>query len=225
MGTLYVTATPIGNLEDISQRTLDTLKGVNGIICEDTQRSHKLLSKYNIKKPLSSFYKHSQPKKIENITKKLKQGKNLAFLTNAGTPAISDPGPRLIRACHQEGITVIPLPGPSAPATALSISGFPCQEYLFLGFVPKKGKARKEFFSELEKSPHTVCFFETPHRILKTLDELASILDNEKQRKVFVAREMTKKFESYYWGNIKKVIKKVKSDPIKGEYTIVVAPD
>lgn len=224
MGTLYVTATPIGNLKDIPQRALKTLKSVNGIICEDTRKSRKLLSKYTIKKPVYSFHKYSKSEKIKTIIKNLKQGKNLAFLTSAGTPSVSDPGFRLVRACYQEKISVIPIPGPSSVTCALSICGFPAQKFLFLGFVPKKSKERKNFFSQIKKTNLTVCFFETPHRILKTLDHLTAVLNNEKQRKVFIAREMTKKFESYYWGNLKKVINQVKSDPIKGEYTIVIAP-
>lgn len=223
MGTLYVTATPIGNLKDISQRALNVLESGDGIVCEDTRKSRKLLSKYTIKKPLYSFHKHSGPKKIESIISKLKQGNNLAFLTNAGTPSVSDPGFRLIAACYQEKISVIPIPGPSAVTCALSICGFPAQKFLFLGFVPKKDKQRKSFFSQIKNTDFTVCFFETPHRILTALDELTAVLDNNKQRKVFVGREMTKKFESYYRGTLKEVTKKVKSDPIKGEYTIIIA--
>lgn len=220
MGTLYVTATPIGNLGDITKRAIKTLKRVDAVVCEDTSRTIKLLNNLKLKKKLYSFHEHSSEKKLENLITKLKQGSNLAFLTDSGTPVVSDPGARLVRRSHKEKIPVVPLPGPSAITTSLSISGFPAQKFLFLGYVPKKKKKRKIFFRKLEKSPYTTCFFETPHRIIDTLKRLRKNLSGESQ--VFIGRELTKKYESIYFGSPQKVAKEAKKDPQKGEYTLVV---
>lgn len=222
MGTLYVTATPIGNLEDTTERALSTLKKVDGIICEDTRNTIKLLNKFKINNTLYSLHKSSETRKIKSLTKKLEKEDELALVSNAGTPCISDPGTRLIKNCRKKDIPVLPIPGPSAPTTAISVSGFPAQSFFFLGFIPKKDKKRKQKLKKLKRCPHTTCFFESPHRIIETLGELKQILSSE--RKIFAGREMTKKFESYYWGNCKTVLKAVKKDPQKGEYTIVISP-
>jgi len=221
MATLYVVATPIGNLEDISLRALRILKEVDLILCEDTRRTQKLLNFYQIKKKLLSYHQHSKLKRIEEIIDLLKRGKNLALVSDSGTPSISDPGGKLIEKIFEtfgDSVKIVPIPGPSAITSIASISGFPMDKFLFLGFLPKK-KKKKEFLEEILKSKYPVIFFESPYRILKTLEEL-EILNPD--FKIVVARELTKKFETIYRGKVGEVKEKIKKDKIKGEFTIVV---
>lgn len=174
---LYVIATPIGNLEDLSFRALRCLREVDLLLCEDTRTTQKLLNRYQVKKPLLSYHQHSRLAKQEEILEQIKQGKNLALVSEAGTPGISDPGAKLINYLLKEApdLKITPVPGPSALITALSVSGIPVDKFLFLGFPPAK-KKRKKFFQEVANSKHPVVFYESPHRIIKTLKELAFVI-------------------------------------------------
>ncbi|MBZ9578464.1 16S rRNA (cytidine(1402)-2'-O)-methyltransferase [Patescibacteria group bacterium] len=217
---LYIVATPIGNLEDLSSRALRILKEVDLILCEDTRVTKKLLNYYNTKTKTLSYHQHSRLKKINYILDLLKKGKNLALVSDAGTPGISDPGNKLISAAMKQcnNLTIVPIPGPSAVTCVASISGFPMNKFLFLGFPPTKRK-RKNFFKKVLESEYPVIFYESPYRILKTLNELRSM--NYGLRMV-VARELTKKFETIYRGKINEVIKKIKKEKIKGEFVVIV---
>ncbi|MDD5145648.1 MAG: 16S rRNA (cytidine(1402)-2'-O)-methyltransferase [Candidatus Pacebacteria bacterium] len=232
MPVFYIVATPIGNLKDISLRAIDALKEVDLILCEDTRMTQKLLERYEIKKPLLSYHQHSELQKIDYIIKILKAGKNLALVSDAGTPGISDPGNKLIEELGKnkiEDLKIIPIPGPSALISAISISGFPMDRFLFLGFPPAKNK-RKKFFEEVINSKYPVIFYESPYRILKTLKELCkthltyncSHGYNCTASEVVVCRELTKKFETIYRGEISEVIEKIEKDKILGEFTVIV---
>lgn len=233
MSTLFVVATPIGNLSDISQRALDTLKLVDYILCEDTRVSQKMLTRFGIKKPLISCHQHSKLDKIDYILNLLKDGKNLALISDAGTPGISDPGGQLIEVASRTGLEVIPIPGPSALTAIASVCGFTMDKFLFLGFPPIK-KKRQQFFEEIVNSKYPVILYESPYRILKTLGELkelGSLRDKEPSSiqsplRVVVGRELTKKFETIYRGSLDEVAKQIESDKvgtsIKGEFVIVV---
>jgi 16S rRNA (cytidine1402-2'-O)-methyltransferase len=221
MANLYIVATPIGNLEDISLRALRILKEVDLILCEDTRITKKLLDRYQIKKPLLSYHQHSKLQKIDYIISLLKEGKNLALVSDSGTPGVSDPGNKLVNEVVKwlsDRVKIVPIPGPSALTCAASISGFPMDRFLFLGFLPKK-KKRKEILKEILESKYPVIFYESPYRIIKTLKELGSM---NKELEIVVARELTKKFETIYRGKIEEVIKKIEIGPMKGEFVIVV---
>lgn len=225
MAILYIVATPIGNLHDISLRALDILKGVDLILCEDTRVTKKLLNRYQIKKPLLSYHQHSRLKKVNYILNLLKEGKNLALVSDAGSPGISDPGNKLVEKVTEslpDRVNIVPIPGPSAVTTAASISGFPMEKFLFLGFPPTK-KKRKKFFVKVINSEYPVIFFESPYRILKTLNELQLATSDKRQAaSIVVCRELTKKFETIYRGTIDKVIKDIKKDKVKGEFVVIV---
>ncbi|MFH1551994.1 MAG: 16S rRNA (cytidine(1402)-2'-O)-methyltransferase [bacterium] len=212
---LYIIATPIGNLKDISQRALEILKQVDLILCEDTRVTKKLLARYEISKPTVSYHQHSKLTKNRYILEQLKKNKDIALVSDAGTPTISDPGAKLIDYLTKElsDLKIIPIPGPAALIAALSISGFSADKFVFLGFPPIK-KKRSKFFKELKDFKNTVVFYESPHRILKTLNEL---IDLDKQ--IVVGRELTKKFETVYRGDIKEIINQVKP---KGEFVVVI---
>ncbi|MDD5146414.1 MAG: 16S rRNA (cytidine(1402)-2'-O)-methyltransferase [Candidatus Pacebacteria bacterium] len=221
MPTLYVAATPIGNLEDTSARALRILREVDLILAEDTRVSKNLLSHFGIKTRIISYHQHSRVNRVDEIVRLLKQGKNLALISDAGTPGISDPGNKLVEEVVRllgSQVKIEPIPGPSAVTAMASICGFPTDRFLFLGFPPQKRK-RKQFFDEVTDSKYPVIFYESPYRILKTLREL-SALDNKLS--VVVGRELTKKFETVYRGNIPEVIDKIKSAPLKGEFVVVV---
>lgn len=220
---LYIIATPIGNLEDITLRALKTLKEVDYILCEDTRHSIKLLNHYQIKKPLISYHQHSQLNKTNQIIKLLKEGKNLALISDAGTPGIADPGNELIKIILQEipQAEIIPVPGISVVATLASISGFNTNKFLFLGFPPSK-KHRRQFFEEIIQSFYPVIFYESPFRIIKTLKELSQIDSNFS---VVIGKELTKIFEKVYRGNILEVIKEIEKDGLKGEYSIIISKE
>ncbi|NQU78068.1 16S rRNA (cytidine(1402)-2'-O)-methyltransferase [Candidatus Falkowbacteria bacterium] len=220
---LYIIATPIGNLSDISLRALETLKQVDFILAEDTRQTKKLLNHYDIKTPLESYHQHSKLTKTEKIIKLLKDGKNLALVTDAGTPGISDPGGKLISQivganCHSP---IIPIPGPSALTAAASISGLPTDSFTFLGFLPTK-KGRETLFKEISASTRTVIFYESTHRVLKTL---ASLKQYCPTRQVVVCRELTKKFESVYRGTPEQVLTQIQKDKTKGEFVVLVEAD
>lgn len=213
MGKLYLVGTPIGNLKDITLRALHILKEVDLILCEDTRVTKKLLSRYDIKTPTQSYHQHSKLKKINYILNLLKQGKSLALVSDSGTPGISDPGNKLISHLTESlpDLEIIPIPGPNAAVAAASISGFPMDKFIFMGFPPHK-KGRQKFFKEVAESKYPVILYESPHRILKTLEELRDF-------EIVVGRELTKKFETVYRGKARDVIKKIKS---KGEFVIAI---
>ncbi|MCL0056701.1 16S rRNA (cytidine(1402)-2'-O)-methyltransferase [Dehalococcoidia bacterium] len=224
MSTFYIVSTPIGNLNDITLRALQVLRRVDLILCEDTRVTKKLLGRYEIKTPTLSYHQHSKLKKIEYIIQLLKKGKNLALVSDAGTPGVSDPGNKLISKILTEYyndradiIKIIPIPGSSAMTTAVSVSGFPMDRFVFLGFPPTK-KKRKKFFEEIAKSKYPVIFYESPHRLIKTLKELRPLAD----RNVVVCRELTKKFETIYRGTIERVLKQLEKEKIRGEFVVVV---
>ncbi len=222
LGSLFIVSTPIGNLEDFSFRALKTLKQVDLILCEDTRKTSRLCAHYQIKKPLLNYHQHSKVNKVNQIFKLLEQGKNLALVSDAGTPGISDPGNKLVEMAQKKfnDLKIIPIPGPSAVTTALSVCGFSADKFIFLGFCPQK-RGRKKFFQQIVQATYTVVFYESPHRISKTLTELNEFLKLNNQQ-IFVGREMTKKFETIYRGEINQVLESIKKDKLKGEFTIVV---
>ena len=241
MSKLFIVATPIGNLKDITLRALDVLREADLILCEDTRTTKKLLERYQISKPILSYHQHSRLAKIDYILNQLQKGKNLALVSEAGTPGISDPGNKLIEGVVEklgEAVEIIPIPGPSALISALSISGFSADKFLFLGFPPSK-KRRKKFFQEAINSKYTVIFYESPHRIIKALNELTVIARPKTEaiprystgllrsahndnRQIVVCRELTKKFETIYRGDIEKVIHQIQADKIKGEFVVII---
>lgn len=218
---LYVIATPLGNLEDISLRALRIFREVDLILAEDCRQTKKLLQKYQIKKPLLSYCQHTKLKKLNYILNLLRAGKNLALVSDSGTPGISDPGGKLIQKAIEllgEKVKIIPVPGPSALICAASICAFPMEKFLFLGFLPKK-KKRKKILVEILSSKYPVIFYESRWRLLQTLNDLKQLSENIE---IFVARELTKKFETVYRGKIGEVIEKIKKDKIKGEFVIII---
>ena len=221
-GTLFVVATPIGNLSDISQRALDTLRSVGIVVAEDTRVTRKLLNHFNITVDTISCHQHTNPGVFKNISCLLTEGKSAALVTDAGTPGISDPGGQLVEyvTTNHSNIQVVPLPGPSAVSTILSVAGIPADTYTFMGFPPHK-KGRQTYFNTVADTPHTVVFFESNHRILKALNSLAELMPD---RWLVVGRELTKVHESIYRGYTRDMVEKIESDPTKGEYVVVVSP-
>lgn len=220
-GILYIVATPIGNRDDITLRALQILKSVDLIACEDTRHTGQLLAHYEIKKPLVSYFQHSKLSKVEQIIDELKNGKNIALVTDAGTPGISDPGQELIaRIKNKElGIKVVPIPGASALAAIASVSGMIEKEFYFAGFLPKK-KGRQTKFKQLSVLDVPIIIYESANRLEKTLEDIKTYFGLE--AKVFIGREMTKMFEEYWGGNIEKVLSELKNHPLKGEVALIV---
>ncbi|MCI0619601.1 16S rRNA (cytidine(1402)-2'-O)-methyltransferase [Candidatus Wolfebacteria bacterium] len=223
MTKLYVVATPIGNLEDITLRALRTLKEADVILAEDTRVTRKLLAHYDIHTPVERFDAKVENQKVRKVSQLLEEGKSIALVSDAGTPTISDPGSKLVAAVHTAGYEVVATPGPSALTAALSISGLPSSEFLFLGFLPHK-KGRKKLFQEIVESERTVVFYESPHRIMKTL----LLLDNSRElssKYVVVARELTKMYEEVISGTAQEVLAHFQNNPekVKGEFVIMVA--
>jgi len=219
-GKLFIVSTPIGNLEDISQRALRILKEVDLIACEDTRTTKKLLSHYQVKKPLTSYHEHNEVKKAQKLLKHLESGKNLALVSDAGTPGISDPGYRIVKLASDNGIDVISVPGSTASIAALSISGLPTSSFAFFGFPPKTKSKKRDFFKEFQEVTHTLVFYESPRRVLDTLKHLLEILGD---REISVSRELTKIFEETTRGKTSKVIDRLQErTELKGEFTIVV---
>lgn len=219
LGNLFIVATPIGNLGDITLRAIETLKSVDILLCEDTRETQKLLEHFNIKQTTLSYHHHSDERKMKEIQNLLAEGKNIALVTDAGTPGISDPGNLLISTLVKRisGLQIIPIPGASAAVAALSISGFPTDKFIFLGFPPHKNK-RQKYFKEVAEQEVTTVFFESGHRILKCLTELKEVLDPK--REVVVCRELTKKFETIYRGTSQDLLENMKDD--RGEFVVVV---
>lgn len=223
MAKLFVVATPIGNLADLSERAKNTLATVDAILCEDTRVTGKLLFLIGLKKPLISYHQHSDQRKVEEILSLLEDGKSLALVTDAGTPGISDPGGKLVEAVvarFGSEVVISPIPGPAAVIAALSISGFPADEFLFLGFPPHK-KGRQKFFDRVAAAKSTVVFYESTHRILKTIAELGAKIN---ERPLVVGRELTKLHETIYRGTAGEVTEQMKNGSIKGEFVVVLAP-
>jgi len=223
---LYIVATPIGNLGDITLRALDILKSVNVIFCEDTRVSAKLLKHYDIKTPTLSYHQHSSIGKIDFLLDKLASVEASALITDAGTPGISDPGNLFIEsvlARFGSDCEIIPIPGPSALISLLSVSGLPTDKFLFLGFLPHK-KGKETMLKKILESKETVIFYESTHRIIKTLEKITSLMPGgaDNHRRFVIGRELTKKFETIYRGNINQVLEKIKKDSFKGEFVVVV---
>lgn len=224
MSKFYVVATPIGNLGDITLRAIETLKNVDLILCEDTRVTKKLLDKYEIKKPTMSYHAQSKLAKVDKIFALLEEGKDLALVSDAGTPGISDPGAMLVSKIKEElsdTIQVIPIPGASAIITALSASGLPTHEFTFLGFLPHK-KGRETLFKEIAEAKRTFAFYESPHRILKTLESLNKFCP---KKKVCIARELTKIYEEIKTGTPKEILEYLEKNPVKqkGEFTVLIS--
>ncbi len=217
-GKLYVVSTPIGNLSDITLRALETLKSVDMIACEDTRHTLQLLNHFEVKKPLTSYHQHSRDSKVDQIIDSILEGKNVAIVTDAGTPGVSDPGETLIRAAIMTGVEVEPIPGVSAAITALSISGLSTDEFVFIGFLPHK-KGRQTKLKEIALEKRTIILYESPFRIQKLLSELLEFVGD---REVSVSRELTKKFEQTYRGKISEVAPQVKD---KGEFVVILSAD
>jgi 16S rRNA (cytidine1402-2'-O)-methyltransferase len=218
-GTLYIVATPIGNLEDITLRALRVLKEVDVIAAEDTRHSLRLLNHYGISKQLVSYWGEKEKVKAEETISLLKEGKNVALISDAGTPGIADPGSVLIRRAWEEGIRVEPVPGPSAAIAALSVSGFSTEEFIFCGFLPAKQSRRKKLLEELSREKRTLVFYEAPHRIVESFDDIAEIFSD---RNTFLVREMTKLHEELMRGDAVGVRERLESAVTAGEYVIVV---
>ena len=218
-GTLYVVATPIGNLEDITLRALRVLREVEVIAAEDTRRTARLLNHHGISSPTVSFHEHNARTRVPQLLSRLEAGKSVAVVTDAGTPGVSDPGLELVQAAIDKGIAVDPIPGASAPLAALVASGFPILPFTAFGFVPNRSQARMKWLAVVAKTPHTFSFFEAPHRILSTLGE-SRVLFGE--RPIVVAREITKIHQEFIRGTAKEVSERI-SNP-RGEFTIVVGP-
>jgi 16S rRNA (cytidine1402-2'-O)-methyltransferase len=223
MSKFYIIATPIGNMGDITLRALETLKSVDLILCEDTRETKKILDKYGINKPTMSYHAQSKLSKTDKIFELLEEGKNLALVSDAGTPGISDPGALLVSKIKEEfkDVDVVPIPGATALVTALSASGLPIHEFTFLGFLPHK-KGRETLFKEITQTKRTMVFYESPHRILKTLESLVKFCPN---KKVCVARELTKIYEEFKTGTPEEILEYFNKNKEKqrGEFTVIVA--
>ena len=221
MSNLYVVSTPIGNMQDITLRALEVLKEVDLILAEDTRQTGKLLTKYDINQPMESFFEHNEERKIDSIIAKLKSGVEIALVADSGTPTISDPGFKLVRKAVGEGLSVIPIPGPSALLTALVASGLATDKFLFLGYFPKKPGKQQEILEFIDKTLSmqtvTVIFFESPYRIKKTISLLAAKFP---EKEAVIARELTKKHEEFLRGKLKDMTTKEFST--KGEFTILL---
>lgn len=218
MGILYLVATPIGNLEDMSPRAIRILREASLIAAEDTRHTGKLLKHFEIETPLTSYFEHNKLSKLDFILDKLSKG-DVALVSDAGTPAINDPGYELVKAALASNYDVRAIPGASAPIAALTVSGLPTDSFLYLGYLPHKTSERHKRLAEVESQPYTLVFLESPYRIVEALEDMVSILGN---RRICVAREMTKLFEEYWRGSVSGAVEYFKSQPVRGEFTLVV---
>lgn len=218
MGILYLVATPIGNLEDMSPRAVRILREANLIAAEDTRHTGKLLQHFQIETPITSYFEHNKLNKLDFILERLSEG-DVALVSDAGTPAINDPGYELVQAALASNYDVRPVPGPSAPIAALTVSGLATDSFLYLGYLPHKTSERHRRLEEVQNQPHTLIFLESPYRIVESLEDILLILGD---RKICVAREMTKLFEEYWRGGLKAAVEYFKSQPARGEFTLVV---
>lgn len=220
-GCLFVVATPIGNLEDITLRALQTLKDVDLIACEDTRQTSKLLGHFEIQKRLVSYHEHNEITRAAEIIIELEQGALVALVSDAGTPAISDPGHRLVNLCIRHGIRVVPLPGASAFVAALAASGMAIEEFTFIGFLPSRPTERRKRLRVLSEEPRTLALYEAPHRLVDTLEDALEILGN---RPAMIAREVTKMYEEFVRGHIEDLLAAVRAKPPRGEITLLIGP-
>ncbi len=216
-GNLYIIATPIGNLEDITLRAIRILKEVDLIAAEDTRHTLKLLNHLEISKPLISYHRHNEEIRTEELIKELKTGKNIGLVSDAGTPGICDPGEEIIKKCIEESIKVVPIPGACAMINALITSGISTKEFIFLGFLPLNKKSRKEKLEEIKNANKTIILYEAPHKLKNTLKDLSDILQS---REVVLARELTKIHEEYIRGTVKELMEK--TDNLKGEMILII---
>ena len=220
-GTLYIVATPIGHPEDVTLRALRMLGEVDRIAAEDTRSAARLLARHEIRKPLISCHEHNERDRLETLLAGLRAGDSLALVSEAGTPSVSDPGFPLVRAAVREGMRVVPVPGPSAAMAALSVSGLPTDAFTFLGFPPRKTAARRKFLEPVKALPHTLIFYESPHRILSLLADLADALGD---REAVLGREMTKSHEEFLRGSLGEIAEALdRPGGVKGECTLLVA--
>jgi 16S rRNA (cytidine1402-2'-O)-methyltransferase len=221
VGCLYVVSTPIGNLEDISLRALRILKEADAIACEDTRRTLKLLSHFDISKRLVSYHEHNEITRAPEIVIELEQGAKIALVTDAGTPTISDPGYRLVSLCLRHGIQVVPVPGASALLAAVAAAGMPIDEFTFVGFLPSRPTERRKALRELTSERRTLALYEAPHRLLDTLEDALEILGN---RPAIIAREVTKVYEEFVRGHLEDLVSATRTKPPRGEITLLIGP-
>jgi 16S rRNA (cytidine1402-2'-O)-methyltransferase len=221
VGCLYVVATPIGNLEDISLRALRILKECDAVACEDTRQTVKLLSHFDLQKRMVSYHEHNEIRRAAEIIIELEQGAKIALVTDAGTPAISDPGNRLVSLCVRHGIQVVPVPGACAFVAALAASGLPIDEFTFIGFLPSRPTERRKRLRTLINEPRTLALYEAPHRLLDTLEDALEILGN---RPGVVARELTKVYEDFVRGHLEDLLATARARPPRGEITLLIGP-
>lgn len=219
MGTLFLVATPIGNLEDMSPRAVRILREVQLIAAEDTRHTRQLLTHFDIHTPLTSYFEHNKLSKQDVILSALQQG-DVALVSDAGTPAINDPGYELVRAALNDGYNISPVPGPSSPIVALSASGLPADGFLYLGYLPRKTRERKQLFDEVGQLPYTMIFLESPHRVLDSLKDMQDFLGD---REIAVARELTKLYEQFIRGRISQVREHFQKNEPRGEFVLVLA--
>ena len=220
-GCLYLVATPIGNLEDITVRALRLLGEVDLVACEDTRHTVKLLNHYGIHKPTLSYHQHNEASRAPELLNRLEQGAQIVLVSDAGTPTISDPGHRLVSLCLERQIPVVPIPGPSAVIAALAASGLPTGEFLFIGFLPSRAAARRKTLRSLAKETHTLALYEAPHRLVDTLSDALDCLG---RRTAVIAREITKVHEEFLRGDLAELLVRVQQQPVRGEITILIGP-
>ena len=219
--TLYIVGTPIGNLEDTTFRAIQTLQKVDLIAAEDTRHTSKLLQHFHIRTPQLSYHQHNEQSRIPELIEKLNQGKTIALVTDAGMPGISDPGYELVKACVEENISIVPIPGVTASITALCASGLPTNKFIFIGFLPTKIKLREEQLEKLSNLLETIVLYESPYRLLQTLEDLGKILGEN--RKIVLARELTKLHEEFWRGTVGEAVIHYQNNQPKGEFTLVIA--
>ncbi len=223
-GALYLVATPIGNLSDFSPRARDTLRAADAILCEDTRTTAKLLNRWEISGvTLVAHHEHNERAQAPRLADRIAAGETLALVSDAGTPGLSDPGFRIVRECRRRGLEVIPIPGPFAAAAALSAGGLPTDAFFFAGFLPPKKAARQRFFETYRAFPHTICLYESSHRIEKCLQDIVTVLGPE--RTITVAKELTKLHERFLCGRAGEVLRQLSDISRKGEFVILIAPE
>ena len=222
MSTLYIVATPIGNLSDASARSIEVLGSVDGILAEDTRRTRKLLARFDLPTSLTSLHEHNEASRIRRVVERLDGGEKLALVSDAGTPLLSDPGERLVGAVLDAGHTLVPVPGPSAILSALMGAGVPTVPFIFHGFVPRKGKLRQAMLDQIAAAPETSIVFESPERVATLLKDLVGLVADDRQ--VVVAREMTKIHEEFYRGTMAEAARYYAENKARGEVTVVVSP-
>ncbi len=218
-GTLYLCATPIGNLQDMTPRVVETLRNVDLIAAEDTRNSIRLLNHFDIHTPMTSYHEYNKVEKAKQLIGQLREGLNIALITDAGTPAISDPGEILVRLCHEAGLSVTSLPGPAACITALTLSGLSTRRFCFEGFLPADKKEKRELFKELAAESRTIILYEAPHHLVRTLEELYEALG---ERRITLCRELTKKFETVMPTTLKQALEYYGHEEPRGEYVLVL---